>query len=114
MLNVPQKDNSAMLRPSYFLKASIFVSNVSFSSCLYSINRTRRQGALGPCVWQGAGSMADPIKEAQGLLLAELKKSKADRDEDQVKELKEFLMLTQASGQYAGLSALERTDVELL
>ena len=42
--------------------------------------------------------MADPIKEAQGLLLAELKKSKADRDEDQIKELKEFLMLTQASG----------------
>ena len=47
--------------------------------------------------------MPDPIKEAQGLLLAELKKSKADRDEDLIKELKEFLMLTQASGQYAGL-----------
>ncbi|KAK9836521.1 hypothetical protein WJX74_002145 [Apatococcus lobatus] len=49
--------------------------------------------------YKGVTSMADPIKEAQWLLLAELKKSKADRDEDLIKELKEFLMLTQASGQ---------------
>ncbi|KAK9830800.1 hypothetical protein WJX74_007711 [Apatococcus lobatus] len=47
--------------------------------------------------YKGATSMADPIKEAQGLLLADLTKCKADRDEDLIKELKEFLMLTQTS-----------------
>ncbi len=97
---------------AFSLIASIFMASLSLSSCLFFINRTRHQGSIDMCVWRGARSMADPIKQAQELLLAELKKSRADRDEAQMKELKEFLKLTQASGQYARLSVLEQPDAE--
>ena len=103
-----------MPRPLQSLKASIVAAAISISSCILSIITTRQQGALGLSVWQGARSMADPVKRAQGLLLAELEKSKADRNELQVKELREYLKLTQASGQYAGLISFECPDAEVL
>ncbi len=50
--------------------------------------------------------MADPIREAQSLLLAEIKKGKAEWDEKRLQELKEFLRLTKAPGRYAANIAL--------
>lgn len=51
--------------------------------------------------------MADSVKEAQALYLAELKKSRADRDKALIEELKDFLKLAQASGLYSRQAAVE-------
>ncbi|KAK9837662.1 hypothetical protein WJX74_002432 [Apatococcus lobatus] len=91
-------DPNNSLTPSELLGLAELVSGAEpFSAEGENWVRDSRKHAS--CTLLGAWSMADPIKEAQGLLLAELKKSQADRDEERIQELKEFLKVQQAAVQ---------------